>query len=283
MGDVYDTTNTSRARNASRPSGSSTSPPPSIEREETLAPSTRALNNPNNSVESAQIEPRKCWICQQEEDDDSTDPDFVHWLKPCPCSLEAHEECLLEWIADEERPKPGELGHNHKIECPQCKTEIRIERPRDFIVGVYDRISGFARGCVIPFAVSAVAGCVYSGLYVYGLNTITVVFGEFKGYQIIEGAMTDQNRTRVFPKVQQWFLRLKHIFIGTDPFFPGNVHSWKLFCGLPMIGPTLIMSRTRVADFMPLIVPMVGISLSFYFLYLTNSVVLFKTIRPPVT
>lgn len=260
MADLYDTS--TRARNAGRSSGSPRihSQPPSIERaeDETFASSTRALNEPSNTVEFFKAEPRKCWICQQEEGEDPANTSL--WRKPCPCSLDAHEECLLEWIADEERPKPGELGHTRKIECPQCKTEIRIERPRDFIVGVYDRISGFARGFVVPFAVSSVAGCIYSGLYVYGLNTITLVFGEFRGSQIIEGAFRYQSRTVLSERILKFCQGLKGLFVGTDPFFPGNVQSWRLFLGLPLIGPTLILSRTRWADFtLPLILPMVGI------------------------
>jgi hypothetical protein len=275
---TYDTSN--RARNAGRSSPHIHSQPPSIEREED-ASSIKALKEPSNTVESPQVEPRKCWICQQEEGEDPANTSL--WRKPCPCSLDAHEECLLEWIADEERPKPGDLGHTHKIECPQCKTEIRIERPRDLIVGVYDRISGFARGFVVPFAVSAVAGCVYSGLYVYGLNTITVVFGDYQGLQIIEGAIRDQSQTRISERVMHWFLKLKGIFVGTDPFFPGNVHSWKLFLGLPIIGPALVFSRTRWADWsLPLIVPLVGVPQVQSLIALANIVVVCKPFQPPI-
>ena len=45
-------------------------------------------------------EPRKCWICfnDETEDDDTTSG----WRSPCTCSLVAHEKCLLDWIADME-------------------------------------------------------------------------------------------------------------------------------------------------------------------------------------
>src|SRR5580658_9218271 len=39
-------------------------------------------------------EVRRCWVCMDDETDDSENN---VWRSPCPCSLTAHEKCLLEW------------------------------------------------------------------------------------------------------------------------------------------------------------------------------------------
>jgi hypothetical protein len=76
------------------------------------------------------------------EEGGSTSP----WKSPCPCSLRAHEECLLEWIADKEatNAKDG-LAGIVKIECPQCKATLKIQRPKEMIVLLTDLISTLAR------------------------------------------------------------------------------------------------------------------------------------------
>ncbi|TVY28156.1 E3 ubiquitin-protein ligase, partial [Lachnellula hyalina] len=199
---------------------------------------------------------RRCWICQQDETEDGA-PSI--WLRPCPCSLVAHEECLLEWIADEEQPKSGELAVAHQIKCPQCKADIRIDRPRDLIVGLYDRIQGFARALILPSAVSAVVGCTYSGFFVYGLNTIIVVFGPEKAGQILLSAMKTPSRfnTTSWPRLVRDVLHIaERGLLASDPFIPGAYTSWRLGVGLPLIGPTLILLRTRVSElFFPLLAP----------------------------
>ena len=45
---------------------------------------------------------KKCWICFSDETEDT--PQTSQWRSPCPCALVAHEECLLDWIADLESP-----------------------------------------------------------------------------------------------------------------------------------------------------------------------------------
>ncbi|KAK4191935.1 hypothetical protein QBC35DRAFT_528542 [Podospora australis] len=85
-----------------------------------------------------------CFICLQNEVDT---PD-ANWVNPCPCSLEAHEECMLQWIAETEvssnRPKSG-------LQCPACKAPITVEEPYDRVVAFrnallrrYSRISPHA-------------------------------------------------------------------------------------------------------------------------------------------
>jgi hypothetical protein len=187
---------------------------------------------------------RLCWICQQESSDDKPG---TEWRTPCPCSLTAHNECLLEWITSEEAPKPGEIGTSKEIKCPQCQATINIQRPRDYIVLAAGKIQTLAKGLVIPTALSAIASCFYSGLLVYGVNTIHVVFGAEEALSMTVPANNLSFLTRHAEKASRL---IKKILTTSDPFMPTlpDMPNWKLYLGLPMIAPTLILVRTTVAD-----------------------------------
>lgn len=188
-------------------------------------------------------EARTCWICQQDDTEDT--PDIADWRSPCPCSLTAHNTCLLEWIANEEAPKPGELAKK-KIKCPQCKAPIEIRRPMDPIVEVVDIVQRAAKAMILPTALSAVIGTTYSGLIVYGLNSMRMVFGEEKAHSLLRAGF--------------WGVQIHSGFVGQvmslmDPFFPAissltasPVANLKVLFGLPMIAPLLILLRTKLAD-----------------------------------
>ncbi|SPQ23912.1 e19e0c80-968f-4d25-ba82-e30450deb32e [Thermothielavioides terrestris] len=75
-----------------------------------------------------------CFICLQND----TDTPNATWVNPCPCSLEAHEECMLDWVADMEtsqgRSKNG-------LRCPACKAPIRIQEPYDLFIALRDGLT----------------------------------------------------------------------------------------------------------------------------------------------
>ncbi|KAH6678182.1 hypothetical protein B0J14DRAFT_582118 [Halenospora varia] len=221
----------------------------------------RILNDPPRNIASAaspasipsQPEPdvRRCWICQQEETEDV--PGSSPWKKICPCSLVAHEDCLYQWIADEEA-NPRDSTSPHRVVCPQCKSEIRIERPKDLIVDAYDRVQMLAKSCILPFAASGLLGCCYSGLFVYGLNTLNIVFGPeeatrtlnlIRGQQVIDTAS----------QVGLLLRRLTKVAMITDPFFP--TMNWKVWVTVPLIGPSLVLLRTNLAGFLPVMFPII--------------------------
>jgi hypothetical protein len=181
-------------------------------------------------------------------DDTEDTPETSTWRTPCPCSLTAHDDCLLEWIANEEAPKPGEIAHNHKIICPQCKAEIKIQRPRDYLVAVVDRINRSARELMWPTVVSGLAGCLYSGLLVYGYNTVQIVFGHDEARNILGRVFTGGYNRR--PWARNMVAVMRKSLTVFDPFFPdaGYPPNMKIFLGLPLIGPSLIILRTRFAD-----------------------------------
>ncbi|KAG5929675.1 hypothetical protein E4U42_005107 [Claviceps africana] len=74
--------------------------------------------------------PRRCFIClTDQEPSDSLDS----WVDPCPCTLEAHQDCMLSWVLDCERTSKPLL-------CPVCKSTIEMEGPWDLLVTLNDLI-----------------------------------------------------------------------------------------------------------------------------------------------
>ncbi|KAF8852842.1 hypothetical protein BDZ45DRAFT_694712 [Acephala macrosclerotiorum] len=213
-------------------------------------PQASAANPTQDSTPPREV--RLCWICQQDDTEDT--PENNVWRTPCPCSLTAHDACLLEWITSEEAPKPGEIAHNHKIKCPQCQAEIRIQRPKDYLVGVVDKVQWAAKRAMLPTALCAALGCVYSGLLAYGWNAMSLVFGAEETTNILKGGflLPTQYYEAYFRKVQQGSRLLFPFFPAPD--VPGNP---LLFSVVPLIGPALVLLRTSVADqAFPLLLPL---------------------------
>ena len=192
---------------------------------------------------------RRCWVCMGDETDD---PENNIWRSPCPCSLTAHESCLLEWIADKEAPPPGQIAHNHEIKCPQCQTPLKIQRPRDVLVAVVDGVTRVARALILPTALCGVAGCFYSGFLSYGANTMALVFGSEAADAMLAPYTFDSiHNSHV---VKQWLqiaadyplAALGQLF----PFFPRmrSPANIPYYMGLPLIGPSLVLWRTRYSD-----------------------------------
>ena len=100
------------------------------------------------TAESTQ-EPRKCWICFADETEDT--PTSSEWRSPCPCSLKAHESCLLDYVADLEAPQNGKRIGPPKIQCPQCKAKINIARPRSFVVEGVRAVQRASARTILPF------------------------------------------------------------------------------------------------------------------------------------
>ncbi|POS83051.1 hypothetical protein EPUL_005503 [Erysiphe pulchra] len=185
---------------------------------------------------------RRCWVCQQEDTEDT--PENNIWRTPCPCSLTAHDTCLLEWISNEEAPRPGDIARSRLIRCPQCRAEIKIQRPRDYLVIVFEAIQRMTNALVLPGAAASLIMCTYAGLLVYGMNTIKVVFGDEDALKILQASTTHQTEkfwgtTRILANIIKPF----------DLLLPSTypLDSLKVFIGTPLIAPSLIILRTRWA------------------------------------
>ncbi|MCJ1429254.1 hypothetical protein MMC29_007167 [Sticta canariensis] len=128
--------------------------------------------------------PRKCWICFSDETEDT--PTSSAWRSPCPCALRAHESCLLDWVADLEAPnRRRRANQRSKIECPQCKSEILIARPRSYVVDGVNAIGAAAGRLVIPSILVTLAGSVLTGCWLHGFSTVYILFGSEDAERIL--------------------------------------------------------------------------------------------------
>ena len=157
------------------PSSSETSPKPPLEPESQQGQQLHQQmpNSDSKSLTPEDNEQRKCWICLQTEDEDL--PTSSPWRSPCQCALQAHQDCLLDWVADLQTPKP--LQGPRGVECPQCKTPIAIWRPRSYIAEFVRDISRITNRLALPATALTLAGGILCGCYAHGLSTIYVIFG----------------------------------------------------------------------------------------------------------
>ncbi len=112
--------------------------------------------------------PRRCFICLTDED--PSDPPGS-WVDPCPCTLEAHQDCMLSWVTDCERS-------NKPLLCPVCKSTIELEGPWDLVVAASDAIqSRFTRAS--PFLLfTGVSMGVQFSLQMYGALALWTFAGK---------------------------------------------------------------------------------------------------------
>lgn len=218
----------------------------------------KTYSPPTEAQQSLEPPPKEevqtCWICQQESTEDAPG---AEWRRPCPCSLTAHDSCLLEWIASEEAPRRGELRTRRKIVCPQCHAEIQIQRPTDYLVLATESVQQVAELLILPTALSSLAACFYSGFLMYGINSVQMIFGRDEAYRILAlgerrsflggNHMPLDHTSGVIQTVSRV---LRRVSMSFDPFLPATdwLAHWKLFVGLPMIAPTLMLSRTTIGD-----------------------------------
>ncbi|EOA82393.1 hypothetical protein ACJQWK_04496 [Exserohilum turcicum] len=187
-------------------------------------------------------EPRKCWICFNDETED--DETSSEWRNPCACSLVAHEQCLLDWIADMEAPNSRRRAGTSagKILCPQCKSEIKVQRPRSYVVDAVRGVERLAGTLLLPGFALVTGTVLYSTLSLSGTATIYQIFGTEDALQIL-GPLYQPPDRRVNSVMMQWLEHLRR--------------HWRLDLGLPLIPTVLVASRTTFADsflpFLPLI------------------------------
>ncbi|OAL00344.1 hypothetical protein IQ06DRAFT_293704 [Phaeosphaeriaceae sp. SRC1lsM3a] len=204
--------------------------------------STASTASQANTAQEEDDDPRRCWICFNDETED--DETTSEWRAPCTCSLVAHEKCLLDWIADMEAPNNRRRAGTRasKIQCPQCKSEIKIARPRSYVVDavrVGERLTGTL---LLPGFALVTGTALWSTLTLAGTHTIYQLFGTEDAMQILAPlyAMPDP---RLTSPVMRMLVHLQQ--------------HWRLDVGLPLIPSVLIASRTTWADsvlpFLPLI------------------------------
>ncbi|KAL9094739.1 MAG: hypothetical protein Q9165_003009 [Trypethelium subeluteriae] len=189
-------------------------------------------------------EVRKCWICVGDETEDT--PMAGAWRSPCPCALTAHESCLLDWVADMEAPSSSRnTVTSSKVQCPQCKSEIVLSRPRSLVVEGVNLLERIAAYTVAPGVVLVLGYTISQACETHGINTIYRIFGPDDGDRILEPML---NRKPLFTGFRGSLL--DH-FKDVARSFSQN---WRLDIGLPLIPTIIVMSRMSFADhFLPIL------------------------------
>lgn len=193
------------------------------------------------SVPEVDVEPRKCWICFNDETEDT--PLSSEWRSPCPCVLVAHEKCILDWIADMEAPNTRRrAGGSGKVLCPQCRSEIHLLRPRSVVVDAVRALERLTGLMLVPGVFVVLGSAAYSTATMLGTHAIYEIFGMEDGLQILQPLYDPPDVTEASPVIRL----LNHL----------RQH-WRLDIGLPLIPSILIASRITIADsFLP-IIPMI--------------------------
>ncbi|CAK3822600.1 RING finger domain-containing [Lecanosticta acicola] len=196
---------------------------------------------------------KKCWVCYCDSTEDT--PESSPWRDPCPCALVAHEKCLLDWIADMEAPNKSRGGSiaAPKIECPQCKSEIKLARPRDYVVDAVRGLDRIGAKLVFHGAGAALGGMVYQASMAWGMHSIYTVFGAEDGWQVLRPLIYNAVR----PPTE--------VYIGTPEgvgrqflqVLIDHAAYWRLYIGVPLISPILIISQTSLADGVLPVLPVV--------------------------
>ncbi|KAM5449183.1 hypothetical protein MaudCBS49596_005008 [Microsporum audouinii] len=175
------------------------------------------------AITSYEDELRKCWICYTDESEDS--PLNTEWRSPCPCALSAHEACLLDWLADMENTEGYNLHRDGAtMLCPQCKSEIHMSRPSNLILDLVRKFDGAIGRLVLPGIAFTLVGTIWAGCCAHGVYSMHLVFGRETALRLLEGA-------------------------SHGPLNP------RINLGLPLIPISLIFSRTRYADSLLPVIP----------------------------
>ncbi len=167
-------------------------------------------------------EPRKCWICFSDETEDT--PADSEWVSPCPCALTAHQACLLDWVADLRAPNRKDA--KEKVQCPQCKADIKVAQPRSVAVEITHGFERVWARTFIPVGGAFVGIALGGACYIHGFASIFFMMGKTDAVRLLGIRRVDGQ-------------------VNTNVFF-----------GLPFIPIVLALSRTSYADGIFPILPM---------------------------
>lgn len=130
-----------------------------------------------------------------------------------------------------------------QITCPQCKSEIKLARPRDYIVDVARGLERLGSRMVWPGALTLLSGLIVQGNFALGMHTIYRIFGAQDGFRILRPLM----RQMVTPPIDL-DLPPRLVLARLLYNFSQHLRHWRLYIGVPLITPLLVLSRTTLAD-----------------------------------
>ncbi|KAK5109027.1 hypothetical protein LTR62_007575 [Meristemomyces frigidus] len=207
---------------------------------------TDDVKTPAPSPTAPSDEVQTCWICFSDSTEDipgQTSP----WRDPCPCALVAHEACLLDWIADIEAPAKNSRARTlraPKIQCPQCKTEIKLTRSRDYLVDAVRALERLGARSLTPAALLFVGGSLYQSSLLWGVHSIYAVFGVEDGWRILQPLFHNVLRA----PLEVYAASPRDAADKLLGLVVDHLVHWRLYVGVPLITPMLILSRTHLAD-----------------------------------
>ncbi|RYP79078.1 hypothetical protein DL771_000056 [Monosporascus sp. 5C6A] len=184
------------------------------------APPTSAPSSPNT---------RRCFICLTDEPEASLPRD---WATPCACSLEGHQDCLLDWIASLE-------SDGKEFRCPSCKSAIQIVDRWSPAVGLsqslYRLFSDLSPTVIISFlSAGTVIGCT-----AYGFEALEI----FAGPEFAKEFLFKSEPSSPFPLA----LQRKLPFLSLDRGWLVLKALSRVKLGpasvLPLVGPVLVLNR----------------------------------------
>ncbi|KAI9344123.1 hypothetical protein BD770DRAFT_329092 [Pilaira anomala] len=149
-------------------------------------------------------EPR-CWICFGDNSDSQG-----KWVKPCKCTLEVHQSCLLDWIAENQKASPTK-----KVRCPQCALPYYLAQNDNLTLALLTVVDSLAR-TTAPYITVLGLGCsLLITCTTYGAFSVIALLGPRDGERLI-----------------------------------GNPNYWtyKTWIGLPLIPVLLVSTKTRWGD-----------------------------------
>ncbi|XXG98178.1 hypothetical protein Hte_004499 [Hypoxylon texense] len=169
---------------------------------------------------------RRCFVCLVDEPEDALPSD---WCMPCSCTLEGHQQCLLEWIADLE-------AQGKEIQCTICKSPITVTERLDTAV----QLSNFLTDQFSEWSPKILAGFAASSAVVtssiYGAKAIDW----FAGPEVLTNFLLNTDDVAALVAMRQEGQGLD----GIRELPVNMLH----FAVLPFIAPALVLSRIPLAD-----------------------------------
>lgn len=102
-----------------------------------------------------------------------------------------------------------------------------------------------AERSIVPGAVTVVGGMLYQGSMMWGIHSIYAVFGAEDGFRILRPMFLNAVRPPLEAFAAEPPKEIARRVLG---LFVDHLVHWRLYIGLPLITPILILSRTSFAD-----------------------------------
>ena len=145
---------------------------------------------------------------------------------------------MLDWIADMESPSSRKrtLSPPRPV-CPQCKTDIHLARPKNYLVEAVKALERVSAKVTYPAMFMVAMSTIVNACEAHGRYSIFTIFGPRDGLRIMHPILHDLTH----PHQVRNLMDVKNVF-------QDMMTHWRLRVGLPLITPLLVLSRTTLAD-----------------------------------